>query len=237
MSSSSFSCFLAGLVDQSSLRAVHPRSARVARKGMKNTYAPMEDWPPAPPLELASSSTRTTLRASTGDILSSLITSRAYTVELPDSVCGSNLMFQDDQSFAEDRSAACFQSPPPTITSTNPTPGTPPVEVPDTLDSFPRCSSVTIFIETFNEESIAPAACTKDRGSAWPYPNSLSGRVSKTLQSLNPGSSRSWISRSIERALMIDLTCSWSISGFASTIKAAIPAMRGVAILVPDLLV
>ena len=86
-SSSSFSsCFLTGFVDQSSLRAVHPRSTIVARKGMKNTYDPTDDWPPEPPLELANSSTRTTLLASTGDILSSLITSRAYTVELPDSI-------------------------------------------------------------------------------------------------------------------------------------------------------
>ena len=67
-------------------------------------------------------------------------------------------MFQDDQSPPEDKSAACFQSPPPTITCTNPTPGTPPVEVPEILDSLPRWSNVSRFIETLREASIAPAA-------------------------------------------------------------------------------
>ena len=90
---------------------------------------------------------------------------------------------------------------------------------------------------TLRVESIAPADWTNTKGSAWPYPNSLSGLVSSMLQSLNPGSSKSWMSLSIESALIIDLTSSWVMSGLASTINAAIPAMRGVAMLVPDLLV
>ena len=69
-------------------------------------------------------------------------------------------------------------------------------------------------IETFRERSMLPAASTKATGSACPYPNSLSGRVSSRLQSLNPGSSSSAISRSIEWAPMMSLNSVGVMSGF-----------------------
>ena len=93
------------------------------------------------------------------------------------------------------------------------------------------------FIETLSERSIFPADSTNATGSAWPYPNSLSGLVSNMLQSLNTGSSSSTISLSIESTLMISLNSSGVKSGLACIINAAIPAIKGVAILVPDLLV
>ena len=182
-------------LSQRSLNAMNAISATAHKNGSRNTERPNRIISPDI-ISDASPSTRMILLASTGEILSSLTTSLAYMVEFPDSVWGSSFTLHSLQS--PFRSAAPFHTPPPTLTSTIPIPGATPEAVPDTYDWFPISCSVSRFILTFSVLSMLPAASTKANGSACPYPNSLSGRVSRILQSLNPGSSRSCKSLSIE---------------------------------------
>ena len=81
-------------------------------------------------------------------------------------------------------------SPPPTLTSTMPIPGATPEAVPETYDWFPISCSVSRFILTFSVLSMLLFLHEGQR-IGLSVSDSLSGRVSSILQSLNPGSSSS----------------------------------------------
>ena len=105
----------------------------------------------------------------------------------------------------------------------------------------PLISSISYSKLQFTETSgsIFPAISTNTKGSACPYPYSLSGRVSRIEQLFDAASGSSFrISLSIEYpATKVSLTSAGVKSGFASKVRATIPAINGVAMLVPLLLV